>query len=150
MPKRKTILVADDSRDDTCLLKRAFIKAGLNVPLVFVPDGKSVVDYLSGTGMYADRSTHPFPRLVLLDVNMPGMDGFGVLRWVKERPETKRLTVTMYSNSVREEDIHRAYDLGANSYLIKPASFEKLQSLARQIHDYWLETNVPPTSSLAA
>jgi CheY-like chemotaxis protein len=143
MPTRRTVLVAEDSPDDAFFLKRGFIRAGINVPLLFVTNGKNAVDYLTGKDHYGDRTTHPFPRLLLLDVKMPVMDGLEVLRWVKQS-DLKRLTVTMLSSSSHARDVDLAYDLGANSFLTKPTSLDDYTRLAQLVNDYWLEKNLPP------
>src|SRR5436309_2794115 len=122
MPNRKAILVADDSLEDAFILKRAFEKAGVAVPLQFVRDGQELVDYLSGTDGFSDRKNHPMPRVVLLDLKMPKMNGFDVLRWLQKQPELRRLIITVLSSSNESEDVNLAYDLGANSYVVKPGS----------------------------
>ena len=145
MPARRTILVADDSNDDAFFLKRAFLKAGINAPLQFVTDGRAAVEYLTGTNAYADRAAYPFPKLLLLDIKMPMMNGFDVLRWLKQNPDLKRLNVAMLSSSSEEQDVNLAYDLGANSYLVKPSSLDEFVQVAQALNDYWLQVNVCPT-----
>lgn len=149
MPTRRTVLVADDCSDDAFFLKRGFINSGINVPVKFVSDGAAAMDYLSGKEHYADRAAHPFPRLLLLDVKMPVMDGFSVLRWLRDQPQLKRLPVCMFSSSSEWQDVNRAYDLGANSYLVKPVSLDGFAKVAQQLNAYWLEMNVPPEFSHA-
>src|SRR2546421_5940528 len=109
MPIRKTILVAEDDPYDAFLLKRAFIKAGIDVHMDFVEDGEETIHYLKGENGFSDRTLHPFPVLLLLDLKMPKMDGFDVLRWLKEQTGLKRLLVTVLSSSDHPEDINRAY-----------------------------------------
>jgi CheY-like chemotaxis protein len=144
MPNRKAILVADDSSDDAAILRRAFQRAGLEVPLMFVRDGQEAIDYLSGADGFADRTSHPMPRLLLLDLKMPKMDGFDVLRWLQEQPELKRMVVTVLSSSDQPKDVNRAYDLGANSYVVKPSSMDGYSKIVGKLRDYWLEVNHPP------
>jgi CheY-like chemotaxis protein len=144
MIKRAGILVAEDDSTDAFLLKRTFEKAGTVTSLHFVRDGQEVVDYLSGEGSFADREQHPIPSLLLSDLKMPRLDGFQVLDWLRRQPGLKRLPVVILSSSNEPGDVNRAYDLGVNSYLIKPHSAERLTALVQQLHLYWLETNSIP------
>ena len=144
MPNRKAILVADDSAEDAFILKRAFERAGMTVPIQFVKDGQELVDYLSGTDSFANRQNHPMPRVVLLDLKMPKMDGFDVLRWLQGQPELRRLIVTVLSSSDESKDVNLAYDLGANSYVVKPGSLNGYANIVEKLRDYWLEVNRPP------
>jgi CheY-like chemotaxis protein len=140
MPARKTILVADDNRDDTFLLQRAFSKAGVKADLHFVRDGEEAICYLRSE----DQQKHPTPDLLLLDLKMPRLDGFSVLEWVRSQPGLKRLLVTVLTSSDSRLDINRAYDLGANSYLVKPFSNEHLIRLVEHLQTYWLGINFAP------
>ena len=144
MPNRKAILVADDSAEDAFILKRAFEKVGMQVPILFVRDGQELIHYLSGDDGYADRTAHPMPRLLLLDLKMPKMDGFDVLRWLQQQPELRRLVVTVLSSSDESRDVNLAYDLGANSYVVKPDSLDGYGKIVEKLRDYWLEVNRPP------
>lgn len=144
MPNRKAILVADDSADDAYILKRAFDKAGTKVPLLFVRDGQELIDYLSGADGFADRQNHPMPRVLLLDLKMPKLDGFDVLRWLQRQPELRRLIVTVLSSSNESQDVNLAYDLGANSYVVKPASMTGYAEIVEKLRDYWVDVNRPP------
>jgi CheY-like chemotaxis protein len=144
MPNRKAILVADDSLEDAFILKRAFDKAGTTVPLLFVRDGKELIDYLSGADGFADRQNHPMPRVLLLDLKMPKVDGFDVLRWLQRQPELRRLIVTVLSSSNESQDVNLAYDLGANSYVVKPSSMSGYAAVVEKLRDYWVDVNRPP------
>ena len=139
-----TILIAEDNETDAMLLKRAFAKAGSGAPLKIVRDGKQAVSYLRGEGEFTDRSSHPYPLLLLLDLKMPLMDGFDVLSWLRGEPGLKRLLVVVLTASNLQADIDRAYDLGANSYLVKPTGFESLIELTKQLESYWLRANQLP------
>ncbi len=150
MPYRKAILVADDSEEDAFILKRAFEKAGVEVPILFVKDGHELVRYLSGENGYADRRAHPMPRLLLLDLKMPKLDGFDVLRWLQQQPELRRLVVTVLSSSDESRDVNLAYDLGANSYVVKPTSMDGYRQIIEKLRDYWLEVNRPADCVLLA
>lgn len=144
MPNRKAILVADDSAEDSFILKRAFEKVGMTVPLLFVKDGQELIDYLSGSEGFSDRSSHPMPRVLLLDLKMPKLNGFDVLRWLQQQPELRRLIVTVLSSSEEPTDVNLAYDLGANSYVVKPGSLNGYANVVEKLRDYWLEVNRPP------
>ena len=144
MIKRAGILVAEDDSTDAFLLKRTFAKAGTVATLHFVRDGQEAVDYLSGEGSFADRDQHPIPNLLLSDLKMPRLDGFQVLDWLRRQPGLKRLPVVILSSSNEPGDVNRAYDLGVNSYLVKPHSAERLSALVQQLNIYWLETNSSP------
>ena len=133
------ILVAEDDLTDAYFFQRAFRRAGLPVTLHFVRDGQEVIDYLLGEGQFADRSAHPLPQLVLLDLNMPRLDGFDVLRWVRHQPRFHDLQIVIFSSSDEPKDMNRAYDLGANWYLVKPHSMEELTALVGRFRKYWLE-----------
>ena len=138
------ILIAEDDPNDTFLLARAFSKAAVQAPLHFVRDGQEVVDYLQGQNPFADRDAHPLPALLLLDLKMPRLDGFEVLQWVRRQEGLRRLLVVVFSSSSQIEDINRAYDLGANSYLGKPAASEDLFELVKSLEQYWLKHNLHP------
>jgi CheY-like chemotaxis protein len=144
MPHRKAILVADDSAEDAYILKRAFERAGMTVPIQFVKDGQELIDYLSGTEGFSDRKNHPMPRVVLLDLKMPKLNGFDVLRWLQKQPELRRLIVTVLSSSDESRDVNLAYDLGANSYVVKPGSLMGYTNIVEKLRDYWLDVNRPP------
>ncbi len=138
------ILVAEDDPTDTLLMKRAFAKAGVAVPLHFVRDGQEAIDYLQGQQPFEDRAANPLPSLLLLDLKMPRLDGFQVLEWIRRQSGLRRMLVVIFSSSEELQDVNRAYDLGANSYLMKPHSAETLSRLALLLEKYWGETNVCP------
>lgn len=144
---RKTVLVADDDADDISLLKRAFLRAGLDVHLKVARDGEEVIQYLHGDAAYADRDEFPMPRLLLLDLKMPRTDGFEVLEWVRKQSDLRRLLVVVMTSSDEPQDVDRAYDLGANSFLRKPDDFTNLVKMSQKLHDYWMETNLCPDCS---
>jgi len=116
----------------------------MQVPLMFVKDGQELIHYLAGDDGYADRTAHPMPRLLLLDLKMPKLDGFDVLRWLQQQPELRRLVVTVLSSSDESKDVNLAYDLGANSYVVKPQSTDGYAKIVDKMRDYWLEVNRPP------
>ena len=142
------ILLVDDCENDVLLMCTVFERAGLGQPLRFARDGEQAVAYLSGEGVYGDRIKFPLPAAMLLDLNMPGKNGFEVLAWIRAQPGLKRLPVYVLSASSRPEDIRRAYDLGANSYLVKPGTLDGLMHLAK-ILVAWLKLShfAPLTAS---
>ena len=145
MVARKTVLVADDDFNDISLLKRAFLKAGIDVSLNVVRDGAEAIQYLDGDNAFADRNAFPMPMLLLLDLKMPRTNGFEVLKWVRSQDGLRRLLVVVMTNSDEPRDIDRAYDLGANSFLKKPDDFTDLLKMSEKLHEYWIETNLCPT-----
>jgi len=147
--ERKIILVAEDDPTDAFFLQRAFGKTGVSIGLEFVRDGQEAIDYLRGEPPYADRKTHPLPQLLLLDLKMPRLNGFEVLDWLRNQPQLKRLLVIVFSSSAELGDIDRAYDLGANSYLVKPHASEQLMELVHRVEKYWLESNQGPSAFAA-
>jgi CheY-like chemotaxis protein len=130
-------LIAEDSPDDVFFLGRAIKKTGVPFTPQFVNDGEEVVAYLSGENRYADREEYPMPTLILLDIKMPGKTGFEVLHWLKSQESLRKMPVVMLTSSDHQEDIERAYSLGANAYMIKPSGAERLQELVRAINSYW-------------
>jgi len=133
-----TVLHVDDDPNDTALLEAARRKADIEFRLENVSDGDQAMAYLNGAGPYANRTSHPWPTLVLLDLKMPRATGFEILRWIRNRPDCKELPVVVLSGSELQEDIRQAYLMGANSYLVKPLGFEALVQLVRNITSVWL------------
>ncbi len=144
MNEQAHILLVEDSRMDVELTLDAFREARLANTVHVAPNGQAALDYLFGRGSYADRDAYPMPNLVLLDLKLPGIDGFQVLRTIKETPLLKRLPVVILTSSKEEGDRALSYDIGANSYLVKPVSFEGFLSVVREIEGYWLSLNVGP------
>lgn len=136
------ILVAEDEESDRMILGLAFRKAQLRHPLALVCDGQEAVDYLSGHGCFSDRSAHPLPALIVLDLKMPRMTGFDVLAWLAPHPELKQLPAVVLSSSADESDVARARQLGAREYFVKPHSLADLTAIARTLQERWL--NAPP------
>lgn len=134
------ILYADDDENDAFLVQLAFSKAGVANPLVVVSSGKAAIEYLSVCAE-PGRAAYPLPRLVLLDLNMPGKSGLEVLKWIRGTPALSTLVVVMLTSSNQDTDIHRAYLQGANGYLVKPGRIEELVTLAKSIKDFWLTQN---------
>jgi len=142
-----SILWVEDDADDVFLIGRAIRKAGL-APPALVRDGTEAVEYLSGAGKYADRKAFPFPSIVLLDLKLPRMSGFEVLRWIREQPEIGRLPVLMFTSSKERSDVDRAYFLGANAYLIKSVDHDDLVETLKRVRAFWLDLTLHPTPAL--
>lgn len=134
--KTITILMADDDPDDRMLAKDALSENRLANDLHFVEDGEELLDYLYQRGEYNEENA-PKPGLILLDLNMPRMDGREALRHIKSDAELKRIPVVVLTTSKAEQDIIRSYDLGVNSFISKPVTFEELVDVTRRIGDYW-------------
>src|SRR5579862_6656754 len=141
MKKLEHILLAKDNEDYALLLQRAIRSANIDANLQVVPDGREAVNYLAGEEPYDDRTRHPFPKLVLLDLKMPRMDGFEVLSVVRQKLGFTRLPVIVLTHSDNPADIKRAYELGATSYFRKPDSLEGLDEMIHVLHAYWLKFN---------
>jgi len=122
----------------------AFREARLSNTIHVACGGEEALDYLSGRGQYADRGAYPMPQLILLDLKLPRIDGSSVLRKIKGTPGLKRIPVIVLTSSQQEADRALCYELGANSYLVKPVSFEAFLDVIRRIGDYWLRLNVGP------
>jgi CheY-like chemotaxis protein len=138
------ILLAEDQPNDVILMRLAMERAGLDNPLFALPDGAEVLEYLSATGRYRDRSSHPLPRLLLLDLKMPAIDGFDVLEWLQHRPQFRQMAKVVLSSSNLEADILRAKSLGADDYLVKPNNYSDLVHLVMGLSNRWL--SVVPNS----
>ncbi len=141
------ILYVEDEDSDVVLLRHVFQKEGIPNPIQAVKDGREAMQYLSQRGAFAAREQHPVPGLVLLDLNLPYWSGFEVLAWIRQQPDLRRLPVLVYTSSSRPDDIGRAYEAGANAYLVKPSSLHELAALARSVRDFWLVRNQMPGSS---
>ena len=134
-----TILIADDDPDDCMLAQDALHEARLTNRLCIVEDGEELMDYLCHRGKYVDPECAPRPGLILLDLNMPRKDGREALQEIKSDPELRRIPVVVLTTSKAEEDILRTYDLGVNSFISKPVTFEGLVDLMKTLAQYWFE-----------
>jgi len=138
------VLVVEDDPDHLALIRRALRTSGVRLAVDTVCDGLEALDFLWCEGPYAGRPAHVMPWLVLLDINLPSLSGLEVLRRLREEPRTRRLPVVLFSSSREYSDRAAGYDLGANSYVCKPADYRKLVALVRQVSEYWLTVNEPP------
>lgn len=144
-----TILMADDDPDDRLLLEDALEEVHLSNNFAFVEDGVELMDYLRRKGDFTNLQGTPLPGLILLDLNMPRKDGRQALKEIKSDSALRRIPVVILTTSKAEEDILRTYDLGANSFIVKPVTFDKLVDIVRQLTDYWFEiVRLPPDKRL--
>jgi CheY-like chemotaxis protein len=139
--ERSPVLMVEDDPNDVVLVRRAFRKANLPHPLHAVEDGDAAIAYLGGEGVHANRETSPVPRLILLDLKLPRKSGLEVLEWIKSQARLRRIPVVVLTSSRQPSDVNRAYDLGVNSYLVKPVSFDRLLAMVTTIDAYWLGLN---------
>ncbi|PYV13609.1 MAG: two-component system response regulator [Acidobacteria bacterium] len=140
-----TILMADDDADDRLLTKKAFDSARLVNDFRTVADGEQLLAYLRQRDPFQDPAAAPRPGLVLLDLNMPRKDGREALAEIKQDPALRRIPVVVLTTSKSEEDVLRSYDLGANSYIRKPVTFESLVEVMKALGQYWFEiVDLPP------
>jgi CheY-like chemotaxis protein len=137
----RPILYAEDDENDVFLTQRAFKLAQVNNPLCVMGDGKAAIDYLRQLNANGGEYAASVPCLVLLDLKMPGQNGFDVLKWLRAESNIGTLPVLILTSSTQETDIHRAYTLGANAYLTKPGTPDDLLLLVRSIKDFWLNQN---------
>lgn len=137
--KAHSILLVEDQENDVFFLERAFKQAQIGNPLFHVRDGEEAIACLSGQGAYADRAKWPLPDIMLLDLKMPRKDGFEVITWVREqRGPIRRLPIVVLTSSKEDPDVNRAYELGANTYLMKPVKFDGLVEMMKALNIYWL------------
>ncbi len=134
-----TILMADDDQDDCLLVSKAFEASRLCNDLRFVKDGEELMDYLHQRGNYTDPALAPRPGLILLDLNMPRKDGREALKEIKSDPDLRAIPIVVLTTSKEEEDVLRSYDLGANSYVTKPVTFQGLVDVIKSLGSYWFE-----------
>ncbi len=144
--KGRPILLAEDNPDDEALILRALRKANFANDVVVAHDGVEALDCLFGTGAYAARGPVK-PVLTLLDLKLPKIDGLEVLERIRGDDRTKQLPVVMLTSSGEERDIHRSYELGANSYVCKPIEFDRFSQAVTQLGLYWLLLNEPPVNN---
>ena len=136
-----SILVVEDNPDDLFILKRAFKMAGTTNRLEYAEDGQKAIDYLQGIAPSPDQPAQSLPSLILLDLKLPNKNGFEVLSWIKQQPALARIVVLILTSSSEDKDVCRAYDLGANAFLVKPTSTETLTEIVRALDIFWLRHN---------
>jgi len=138
------ILLAEDGEDQVILIRRAFAKAQLLNPLHVVSNGEEAIAYLQGEGKYSNRDEYPLPCLLLLDLKMPRKNGFEVLEWIRQQPGLSALRVVVLTGSDEMRDVNRAYQLGANSFLVKPVDFPRFVEVTQALKGYWLWMSKEP------
>lgn len=142
--KAKVILLVEDNPDDVALTKRALDKSHIANKLIVAEDGEEALDYLFGRGVHEGRDTNVLPTLILLDLKLPKVDGYEVLRRIREDERTKRLPVVIMTSSNEQHDVINCYDGGANSYIRKPVDFVQFSEAVNHLGLYWLVINEPP------
>jgi CheY-like chemotaxis protein len=141
---KKSLLLIEDDPNDVALFRRAAHKAGLTVEIDNAEDGDAAVRYLETRVEQSTDETAGLPWIVLLDLKMPRKSGLEVLQWLRGQPRLRFVPVIIFTSSRESSDIARAYELGANSYLVKPVSFDQLKEMVRDVNHYWLELNENP------
>ena len=141
MPDQAVILLVEDRDDDVLLIRKAFERAGLDNPIQVVHDGEQAIEYLAGEGKFANRAEYPLPWLILLDLKMPRVDGFEVLAWVRQQPGLGSTIIVVLTSSDQIRDVNKAYQLGANSFMVKPVVFMNAFQMSKMIKQYWLQHN---------
>lgn len=141
------ILVVEDNEDYALLIQHGFKQARLANPVFRVSNGEEAIQYLKGEGKFSNRDEHPLPSLMLLDLKMPRKNGFEVLEWLRQQPELKALRVVVLTTSEELKNVTRAYQLGANSFLLKPVNFIDLVPLVQAVNSYWMLMSPKPTIS---
>lgn len=140
----ESILLVEDDDNDVYFMKRAFKRAGITHALRVAEDGQKALEYLRGSGEFADRKKSPLPRLILLDLRLPFLPGLDLLRWIRDQPSLRTLIVIILTSSKEDADIDQAYRRGANAYLVKPSDADRLLAMVESIRDFWLKQNQPP------
>ncbi len=144
MRNQALFLLIEDNEDDVVLIQRAFRQARLLNPLIVLKSADQAMQYFLGAGIYKARAEFPLPDLVLLDLRMPGTDGFDFLLWLRAQPGFGQTRVVVLTSSDLKDDVNRAYQLGANSFLIKPVDFERFVEISRALNGYWVWMDIPP------
>jgi len=144
-----TILYVEDEETDIMLLQHVFTRVGITNLLRTVKDGKEAKEYLAGNPPFADRQKHPLPGLLLLDLNLPYWSGLEVLAWIRQQPRLRWLPVVIFTSSRRPDDVVKAYEGGANGYLVKPNSLADLTTMVQSLRDFWLLQSQLPEALLS-
>ena len=141
------ILQVEDDENDILLLEHACQQADLSPVIQTVSDGQEAIDYLAGEGKFADRTRYPLPRVVLLDLKMPRKDGLEVLEWIRRHPTLIWLIVIMFSSSAQARDVNASYELGVNSFIVKPSSADERILFVRTLYQWWCHFNLLPNEA---
>ena len=140
-----TILLVEDEENDARLLEMAFKKNEILNPVHWAKDGVEAIAYLNGDGVFANRALYPFPEVLILDLKMPRVSGLELLAWIRDHPDFKVIPTIIMTSSRQDPDIEKAYELGANTYMIKPSSFAELAKMVKLAHEYWAMSVKPRT-----
>jgi CheY-like chemotaxis protein len=143
-PNQPVILVVEDRDEDLFMLQRAFSQLGFDTPVQYVRDGEQAIAYLRGKGRFVNRDEFPMPTVMLLDLKMPRKNGFEVLEWVQQQPDLTELRTIVLTTSEDIFEVHKAYRLGAASFLTKPLNFTEFKDAVQMVHNYWMMLNRPP------
>lgn len=147
MSDHAIILLAEDDEDYVVLIKKVFATAHIPNPVHVVWNGEEAIAYLKGEGKFSNRDEYPLPDIFLLDLKMPRVNGFEVLKWVRQQPQLAALRILVLTSSDQIRDVNEAYRLGANSFLVKPFDFEDFTHLSRLIADFWFKASRTPETS---
>jgi CheY-like chemotaxis protein len=147
VPDTDLILIVEDREDDILLMQRAFKQTALKNPIQYVRTAEDAMAYLSGEGQFSNRTEFPLPVLILLDLKLPGKDGFDLLSWIRGQDGFRDLPVVVLTSSTQIRDVNRAYHLGANSFFVKDLDFQETVILSGLLRDYWLKKAARPESS---
>lgn len=146
MDSKLLVLIAEDNEDDAFIIQHALERAGLQNRSHVCRDGTDVMAYLKGDGIYADRDRYPFPRMLLLDLKMPKVNGFDLLRWIQAHPACRVTPTIILSSSNQPADVEEAYRLHVHAYLMKPSSPQAMEALVRSLDAFWSACELPPVS----
>jgi CheY-like chemotaxis protein len=141
MKPEYAILVVEDEDNDFLLLRRAFAQVNNSddVSIHRARDGLEAMHYLQGKNEYADRDRYPYPEVLIVDLKMPRVSGLELLEWIRDHPEHRVIPTVIMSSSAQHTDVLKAYELGANTYFVKPSNFQDLVRLTQNVHAYWLQ-----------
>jgi CheY-like chemotaxis protein len=142
--KKANIVLVEDNMADAELIMRAFVRNKISDPIIHLKDGEQALDFVFCRGIHANRNMNDLPKLILLDIKMPKVDGLEVLQQIKSSDKTKIIPVVLFTSSKEEKDILQSYQLGANSYIVKPADFDGYKKVVSDLSLYWLQINQHP------
>lgn len=144
LAQTSVILLAEDGPDDALLFRMALDRAGVRNQLIVLPTSEQALEYLKGEGQFADRRQFPLPRLVFLNLHLPQIGGIGVVKWIRQQPALTGLVVIVITGSTHSPDVARAYQAGANSFIVKPNSLDELTRALKTTMDFWLRVSELP------
>lgn len=139
--KQSSILLVEDDENDVYLLQYAFRQAGIENPIIVLTDGQQALNYFTGRGPYADRVRFPLPCLVLLDLKLPLRSGMEVLEWIRSQSSFRGTVVILFTASAQPADVQLGYELGANSFIVKPSDVQSRRDIAEHLRGWWLKHN---------